>query len=115
MHFLCVVSGADVCGQVVAAQRLMPTIQNTRGISYAGAWLKYGFHEDGFTAGLRAALGLQQDAPGSVQLPFEVEEVDLAPQPQLAAYLFDVFEGTGARWVVGFVLSLFLNVLSAFW
>lgn len=41
------------------AQALMPSIQNIRGISYAGAWLKYGFHEDGFTSGLRAALALQ--------------------------------------------------------
>ena len=40
------------------AQRQMPVIQNKRGISFAGAWLKYGFHEDGFTSGLRAAMHL---------------------------------------------------------
>jgi len=39
----------------VAAQNLLPSIQNTRGISYAGAWTKYGFHEDGFSSGLECA------------------------------------------------------------
>ncbi|KAL9945151.1 hypothetical protein D7B24_007811 [Verticillium nonalfalfae] len=41
--------------EAVRAQRLLPRIQNTRGISYAGAWTKYGFHEDGFSSGLAAA------------------------------------------------------------
>ena len=41
----------------------MPTIQNVRGISFAGAWMRYGFHEDGFTTGLRAATGIIQNAP----------------------------------------------------
>ncbi|KIP06226.1 hypothetical protein PHLGIDRAFT_73035 [Phlebiopsis gigantea 11061_1 CR5-6] len=45
--------------EAVRAQDLLPSIQNIRGISYAGAWTKYGFHEDGFTSGLRAALSLQ--------------------------------------------------------
>ncbi|KAL1887433.1 Cytochrome c oxidase assembly protein cox11, mitochondrial [Sporothrix stenoceras] len=39
----------------VRAQQLLPRIQNTRGISYAGAWTKYGFHEDGFSSGLAVA------------------------------------------------------------
>lgn len=41
----------------------MKTIQHVRGISFAGAWLNYGFHEDGFTSGLRAAVGIIQDTP----------------------------------------------------
>ncbi|MCJ1381546.1 hypothetical protein MMC17_004657 [Xylographa soralifera] len=40
----------------IRAQSLLPTIQNTRGISYAGAWTKYGFHEDGFSSGLKVAM-----------------------------------------------------------
>ncbi|KAI0025679.1 amine oxidase [Xylariomycetidae sp. FL0641] len=50
----------------VRAQEQLWKIQNTRGISYAGAWTKYGFHEDGFSSGLYAAtkhLG--------AKLPFE--------------------------------------------
>ena len=47
----------------VRAQALLPRIQNTRGISYAGAWTKYGFHEDGFSSGLRAAVELGATLP----------------------------------------------------
>lgn len=53
-------------GDSVRAQALLPKIQNRRGISYAGAWTKYGFHEDGFSSGLRVA----QDHLGA-RLPFE--------------------------------------------
>lgn len=38
-----------------AAQQQLPLIQNTRGISYAGAWTGGGSHEDGFSSGLRVA------------------------------------------------------------
>lgn len=40
----------------IRAQNLLPLIQNTRGISYAGAWTKYGFHEDGFSSGIKIAI-----------------------------------------------------------
>lgn len=40
----------------IRSQSLLPRIQNTRGISYAGAWTKYGFHEDGFSSGLKVAV-----------------------------------------------------------
>jgi len=40
----------------VAAQKRLERIQNTRGVSYCGAWTKYGFHEDGFSSGLRVAV-----------------------------------------------------------
>lgn len=53
----------------VRAQKLLPTIQNTRGISYAGAWTKYGFHEDAFSSGLRVA----QDHLGA-RLPFDFRD-----------------------------------------
>jgi predicted NAD/FAD-binding protein len=39
----------------VAAQARLVEIQNTRGISYAGAWTRNGFHEDGFSSGLAVA------------------------------------------------------------
>ncbi|KAG8160241.1 hypothetical protein KVR01_009777 [Diaporthe batatas] len=53
-------------GESVRAQALLTKIQNRRGISYAGAWTKYGFHEDGFSSGLRVA----KDHLGA-RLPFE--------------------------------------------
>lgn len=50
------------------AQRLLPRIQNTRGISYCGAWTGYGFHEDGFSSGLKVA----RDHLGA-NLPFKLK------------------------------------------
>lgn len=55
--------------EAIKSQSLLPKIQNTRGISYCGAWTKYGFHEDGFSSGLKVA----QDHLGAV-LPFEFKD-----------------------------------------
>lgn len=50
----------------VRAQAMLPRIQNRRGLSYAGAWTKYGTQEDGFTSGLTVA----KEHLGA-RLPFE--------------------------------------------
>ena len=50
----------------IRSQRLLPHIQNKKGITYAGAWTKYGFHEDGFSSGLKVAM----DHLGA-KIPFE--------------------------------------------
>lgn len=55
----------------VKAQSLLHTIQNKRGITFAGAWTKYGFHEDGFTSGIRTA----SDHFGA-KLPFDIRSPD---------------------------------------
>ncbi|KAF3025767.1 hypothetical protein E8E14_014491 [Neopestalotiopsis sp. 37M] len=52
--------------EAVRAQNQLHRIQNKRGISYAGAWTKYGFHEDGFSSGLHVA-----QAHLGAKLPFE--------------------------------------------
>ena len=75
---------------VIRAQKDLKKIQNTRGVSYAGAWTKYGFHEDGFTSGLHVAtehLG--------AKLPFEFQDAAYArgkkPQIGLLDHLVRLF------------------------
>lgn len=42
----------------IEAQAHMPALQGQQHTWYAGAWMGYGFHEDGFKAGRDAALGV---------------------------------------------------------
>ena len=44
----------------------MDEIQGNGGVWYAGAWLGYGFHEDGLVAGLRVAKALGVEPEWSV-------------------------------------------------
>lgn len=74
----------------IRAQKLLTHIQNTRGISYAGAWTKYGFHEDGFSSGLHVA----QDHLGA-KLPFQFTDSTYSrgkrPRLGLADHLLRLF------------------------
>jgi predicted NAD/FAD-binding protein len=47
--------------KAVAAQHQMPTLQGQNHRYYAGAWMGYGFHEDGLKAGLSAAAQVLAD------------------------------------------------------
>ncbi|WP_341705320.1 FAD-dependent oxidoreductase [Ferrovibrio sp.] len=42
----------------IEAQARLPDIQGRDRLWFCGAWCRYGFHEDGFTAGLQVAAGL---------------------------------------------------------
>ncbi len=42
----------------IEAQSQLPRLQGQHNTWYAGAWMGYGFHEDGFKAGRDAALGI---------------------------------------------------------
>jgi predicted NAD/FAD-binding protein len=83
---------------------MMPQIQNTRGISYAGAWMGYGFHEDGFTSGLKAAVNL-----GGVSLPFEILPADRRIVRVWMADVFDVLE-----WIRVWISFVIYWILSRF-
>jgi predicted NAD/FAD-binding protein len=46
-------------GPAIQAQRALPSVQGHEGIWLAGAWTRYGFHEDGFQSGTQAARDLR--------------------------------------------------------
>ena len=63
-------------------------IESGRHRTFAGAWSRYGFHEDGFVAGLRAAAMLPGVAP-----PFAIVDADEElgePRGGVIACVFDV-------------------------
>lgn len=45
-------------GPAVQAQQVLPNVQGQHNIWLAGAWTRYGFHEDGFQSGVNAARDL---------------------------------------------------------
>lgn len=47
----------------IAAQRRLPQVQGEHGIWLAGAWGRFGFHEDGLRSALEVAAGLGVRAP----------------------------------------------------
>ena len=46
----------------VLASKSLHAINGVASVSFAGAWMGYGFHEDGFAAGLEAAGSILQQA-----------------------------------------------------
>ncbi len=52
----------------IAAQAALPSIQGVDRIWYAGAWTRYGFHEDGILSGVHAAEALGAVVPWGDEL-----------------------------------------------
>ena len=67
--------------------------------------MSYGFHEDGFTSGLRAVV----DAIPDVSPPFEIVEPDREPEEALMARAFDWLEESGWRVYLGVALANWLR------
>lgn len=78
----------------------MAQIQNVRGISYAGAYLGYGFHEDGFRRYLPWSIfsselldfssGLQAAEALGAELPFNIRITDKDHGSLMLATIFEV-------------------------
>ena len=54
--------------EAVAAQEALPSIQGVDRIWFAGAWTRYGFHEDGLLSGVRVAEALGAVLPWGDEL-----------------------------------------------
>lgn len=91
----------------IKAQQALPRIQNTRGISYAGAWTKYGFHEDGFSSGLYAA-----QAHLGAKLPFEFVDSTYSRGKQPRLGLTDLFARLIILLIQIFVIDLLERIFS---
>jgi len=52
----------------IAAQKKLPRLQGIDRLYYAGAWTRYGFHEDGILSGVRVAEALGATIPWGDQL-----------------------------------------------
>jgi uncharacterized protein len=52
----------------IAAQSRVPALQGVGGVWYAGAWTRYGFHEDGMLSGVRVAEALGATVPWGDEL-----------------------------------------------
>lgn len=90
-----VLSAAATRAQRRLAQLNNATASTSRPFVFAGAWTRYGFHEDGFTAGLRAAAALPGVAP-----PFAIADADVVRgEPRVVRAVvsaFDVLEAARA-------------------
>jgi len=49
--------------EAIEAQKRLPEIQGVSGISYCGAWQRYGFHEDGLLSAITVAKNLGASIP----------------------------------------------------
>lgn len=64
----------------VSAQDRLQRIQGTRGVTYCGAWTKYGFHEDGFSSGLKVAM---EHLGGEIPFEFQDSTYSRGQKPEL--------------------------------
>lgn len=85
----------------IKSQSLLPQIQNKRGISYCGAWTKYGFHEDGFSSGLKVA----QDHLGA-KIPFQFRDSTYSRGRQPVLKTADLALRLWISWVQLFIVLL---------
>ena len=69
--------------EAVAAQEALPTIQGVDRVWYAGAWTRYGFHEDGLLSAVHVAEALGATVPWGDQLDATRTKVRAGAEPML--------------------------------
>jgi predicted NAD/FAD-binding protein len=68
----------------IAAQQRLPSIQGVDRVWFAGAWTRFGFHEDGILSGIRVAEALGAHLPWGDELDASRTKVRRgAPVPML--------------------------------
>ncbi|PWN47876.1 FAD/NAD(P)-binding domain-containing protein [Violaceomyces palustris] len=101
----------------VSAQRRLSDLQGGEGLYFAGAWTNYGFHEDGFTSGLRVATSI-----GS-RLPFQVVDAEredlkataaVEPNPDVALRIIQTLDSIARSSPFAIASSLLLIIAIAF-
>ena len=64
----------------VAAQKVVASMQGRAGTYYCGAWMGYGFHEDGFRSGLEVAMAASGLAvPWLAKIQRQLKQLQLSP------------------------------------
>lgn len=51
----------------IQAQKTLPEIQGRGGVYFAGAWSRYGFHEDGILSAVRVARQIGVEVPWATE------------------------------------------------
>ncbi|KAF7873917.1 hypothetical protein EAF04_002589 [Stromatinia cepivora] len=92
--------------RAITSQSQLPEIQNTRGISYCGAWTKYGFHEDGFSSGIKVAM----DHLGA-NLPFKFKDSTFSRGKRPVLGLSDLILRIWILGVQWFVVNILERIL----
>jgi predicted NAD/FAD-binding protein len=73
--------------RAMAAQRRLPSVQGDGGVWFCGSYCGWGFHEDGFSAGLAVARALGVVPPWQTAPAFAAEAVwPLAGEAALTAF-----------------------------
>jgi len=95
--------------RAVESQEDVNKIQGTLNTWYGGAWLGYGFHEDGLRAGLQAASKLLKKINSPVTCPFPVSDKPVRKyEPSQSVSFFQPLM------ILGFVIALLLALLLKF-